>query len=468
MTQSTDINQTADTAGETGYYAVNAGRVMQVFDMFQMRPSHFRASGQTGAHGVYYDARKISEGRTGNQWGHHTPGALKSFCRFTQSENGTLVPWRELVEHEDSYDGKEGAGPRTGNRLHTERRLRLNHTAMAQARRQRGLSREQLAEKTALPLRFISALEDGNWGTVTDGTARAIAAALEVTQDTLFTRRADAEPPDTGDLSADIPATPHQTSTPTRVGPRRILLLLASGLGLLVVGGAYQFYTANRPPAVAPDWVKLSAEGATPAVALTRYEITNRDYQQFIRRQPAFNRDNMVPGMHDGDYLKHWLTSERYPPDSADHPVTYVSWYAAQAYCRWIGGRLPRLAEWRLATKAMPATLSADTVARLNLCDRRCAVRSDISPDRLPKDVRVDDGYAETAPVTVGLRSAAGLTHLYGNVAEWLDETSGEQGAIIGGSFLATLAEAISTRPVLTPKRLASRDVGFRCARTQP
>ena len=161
MTQTPDIKHTADTDGETGYYAVNASLVMQIFDMFQMRPSHFRAGGQPGAHGVYYDARKVIEGRTGNQWGHHTPGALKSFCHFTQSENGTLVPWQELIEHQAAYDGKEGAGPRTGNHLRTESRLRLKHTAITEARQRCGLSREQLAEKTALPTRFIAALEDG-------------------------------------------------------------------------------------------------------------------------------------------------------------------------------------------------------------------------------------------------------------------------------------------------------------------
>jgi len=467
MTHSPDTEHTADTDGETGYYAASADLVIQLFDLFQMRPSHFRASGQTGAHGVYYDARKIVDGRTGNRWGHHTPGALKSFCHFTQSENGTLVPWRELIEHEDAYDGKEGAGPRTGNRLRTEHRLRLNHIAMAQLRRERGLSREQLAGKTALPVRFVAALEDGSWGTVTDGTARAIAAALDVAQDILFTRQADAAQPDAAGSTADSPATIDQAPTTTRSHHRRTALVLASIFSLFVLG-VYQIYPTNRQSPVEPDWVGLAAGSTASTVQFTRHEISNQDYRQFVRQQPAFNRDNILPGMHDGDYLKHWLAVDQYPPDMADHPVTYVPWYAAQAYCQWIDGRLPHLEEWLLATQTLQTELSPDNIAQLNLCDRRCASRDDIGPGRSPKDVRVDDGYAETAPVATGLRSTAGLTHLYGNVAEWLDETSGEQGAIIGGSFLATLAEAVSIHPVPTPKRLASRDVGFRCARTLP
>ncbi len=452
MTNSITTTHTDRTKEDTGYYAVDARRVIQIFEMFQMRPSHFIASGETGAHGVYYDARKIIKGSTDNKWGHHTSRAIKSFCQFTQSQNGTVIPWQELVEHRDFYDGKEGAGRRTGNLLLTENRLRFEHTALIAARKQGGLTQEQLAEKVALPLRFIEAMEDGKWQTVAESTAGMINGALSVNEQILFTKIS---------VAVDTEASDSPASFAARSGYMKKVFLI----GLLFGLSLWLFTSFDWRKPAKHDWVVVSTIGAT-VVELTRHEITNRDYLQFIQQQPNFNRETILPGLHDGDYLKHWVASDHYPMDVGDHPVTYVSWYAAQGYCQWAGGRLPFLKEWQMATQSMQTDLTQDKLTMINLCDSRCATAAGISPDRSPKDVMVDDGYAQTAPVTVGFISNEGLTHLYGNVAEWLGETSGEQGYMIGGSFLATLTEAVSNKAVSAAKRLASRDLGFRCARS--
>jgi hypothetical protein len=196
---------------------------------------------------------------------------------------------------------------------------------------------------------------------------------------------------------------------------------------------------------------------------IARYEVTESDFRQFVLAEPDWRRDRIPAALHDGDYLANWISWHEPPAELAAHPVTYVPWSAAAAFCSWAGGRLPTRAEWQAAAHTAEhrfpwgKTTSLDNPARLNFCGRECGRRGG--------DPSLDDGFPESAPVTAFPNGASpeGVLNLSGNVWEWCADASGGRRAALGGSYLATFEECSTDKAVWEESTLSVPDGGFRC-----
>ncbi|MFN2140795.1 MAG: bifunctional serine/threonine-protein kinase/formylglycine-generating enzyme family protein [Candidatus Promineifilaceae bacterium] len=186
---------------------------------------------------------------------------------------------------------------------------------------------------------------------------------------------------------------------------------------------------------------------------LDETEVTNKLYRRCVREGPCNAPFDVVDAALKGD----------------DHPVVGISWYDAQAYCTWVGARLPTEAEWEYASRG-PEGRKYPWGNETPSCE--IAQYGSCSGDTVP---------AGSLP---GGAAWGGMLEMSGNVWEWVGDwygssyyevsplqnpqgpESGSSKVVRGGSWgngLLYLRGA--TRDAFLPRNKYIY-VGFRCARS--
>jgi formylglycine-generating enzyme required for sulfatase activity len=202
-------------------------------------------------------------------------------------------------------------------------------------------------------------------------------------------------------------------------------------------------------------------EVALQGFYIDRYEVTVAQYKKFLdatgRKPPT---DPRFPEIYP------WGRGEEPPKELMNHPVIYVTWSDANAYCRWVGKRLPTEAEWEKAARGTDGRFwpwgNKFDSKKANV--REYGARGTLEVGSFPDGV-----------------SPYGVYDMAGNVAEWVAdwyqgypgstlvrEAFGKVNKVIRGGAWTLFGEPYSrvthrTRS-MNPKK-QHRSIGFRCAK---
>lgn len=255
-----------------------------------------------------------------------------------------------------------------------------------------------------------------------------------------------------------LTAVPEATGAPTLVpvslaGPQ-------SGTTMVWIDGSKLAYVP------AGDFIMGTGIGNTPqkTVSLDPYWIGVTDVTNKMYAQCVATGNCAAPAQEVG-------TPVYTNPDYGDYPVVGVTWDMASNYCKWAQGSLPTEAQWEKAARGSNSAVYpwGNDNAGCDLANYQGCLGHISGVNDYPSG-----------------RSTYGLFDMAGNVFQWVNDfydeqayqnmpaanptgpASGTQHVVRGSSFESEASQLLSAIRRPAAPAYHSRDLGFRCAVSQP
>ncbi|HYN07739.1 MAG TPA: SUMF1/EgtB/PvdO family nonheme iron enzyme [Vicinamibacterales bacterium] len=234
---------------------------------------------------------------------------------------------------------------------------------------------------------------------------------------------------------------------------------------VFVPGGNYRLVAWSRP---------TDARVRLDNYFIDKYEVTNREYKEFIDAGGYVKKDFWkAPMIRNGRPLsweeamaflkdrtglpgpRSW-SGQAVPDGRADHPVTDISWYEAAAYAAFRGKQLPSVFQWEKAAR------NGAVSALVNYMPWGAFYPGDTLAHHANFENR---GPVPVMSLEFGM-SPFGAYNMAGNVSEWTGNETSEGFLATGGAW-GDPTYTFAQYPNL-PALYSSSKVGFRCALNSP
>ena len=116
-------------------------------------------------------------------------------------------------------------------------------------------------------------------------------------------------------------------------------------------------------PLYGRDSIKVSIDNFSMDV----YPVTNKEFLDFVKKHPKWQRSKAIKLFVDGSYLRDWKSDTILnATQNLNSPITNISWFAAKNYCESQDKRLPTVDEWEYVAMANKTVSDARKIKEYN------------------------------------------------------------------------------------------------------